>query len=161
MKQTLWYFLAFFGVIGLIFFQKMDYTKHKTTATVAVNPNAFNKSPVPKRDIASKSNANRELARKNQPYSLEYASNSAIKSVPLKNAKLSVKVYYSDNPDGIVSLKTDENQKFKFNNKYKDISSVALEVVSVAGQEKYNAICYGQTIPGKRSIQISCSHPEI
>ena len=73
-------------------------------------------------------------------YSINYADNSPIKDVPLKNATLKLKVYYNGNPRGFMDVTTDENQKFDLKD-FKDTSAVSLEILSISDQDKYNARC--------------------
>lgn len=82
-------------------------------------------------------------------YSLKYDPSSPIKSISLKNANLVIEVYVYGIPRGYYQVKTDGKQSFSLN------KSRVLEVVSIKGEEKYNALCSGN--PGKNNtIAITC-----
>lgn len=84
-------------------------------------------------------------------YSLEYTQTSPIKDISLKNAGLKVQVYKSDNPAGYQDMTTDENQTFKLDGAYD------LEVVSIKGEEKYNAHCSGSATATNTKVMITCN----
>src|SRR5689334_19832013 len=83
-------------------------------------------------------------------YTVEYAPSSPIKEVSLKDAEMNLELYSSENPSGYVSVRTDSNQTFSLKQEQD------LEVVSVKGEEKYNARCSGPSTSSKVKIQITC-----
>lgn len=87
-------------------------------------------------------------------YSVEYAVNSPLKTVPLKNATLKVVIYYYGNPRGNISVITDDKQNFNVVTAFG--KSAALDVVSIAEQNKYKAACYGTAPVGQTKILITC-----
>lgn len=89
-------------------------------------------------------------------FSIEYAEKSPIKEVPLKNATLKIRVWYNGNPSGDMEVSTDENQNFTLD-QFKDPSAVALQILSITDQEKYNARCQNTEDSGdKRQIMVFC-----
>lgn len=84
-------------------------------------------------------------------YSLEYSPSSPIKDLSLKNADLKLEIYKSDNPAGYQDMKTDDTQSFKLDGNYD------LEVVSIKGEEKFNARCSGSATTTNPKILISCT----
>lgn len=87
-------------------------------------------------------------------FTLEYAENSPIKDVPLKNATLKNVVYYYGNPNGVMDVTTDADQNFTF--KFGDGKSTVLSLVAIDGQEKYNARCSGNLLSNDTKMLITC-----
>src|SRR5438067_382747 len=83
-------------------------------------------------------------ASTNQEFTIEYAEKSPVKEIPLSNTTLKLKVWYNGNPSGIIEATTDENNHFKLD-QFQDSSELALEVVSITDEEKYNAHCRSVT----------------
>ncbi len=84
-------------------------------------------------------------------YSLEYASNSPIKSVPLNNASLKLEIYAYDNPHGYIHVKTDENKQFSLGHSHN------FAVLEITGEAKYHARCSGYATYKNEKIKITCS----
>lgn len=95
-------------------------------------------------------------ASENNEFSIDYAEKSPVKDIPLNNTTLKLKVWYNGNPRGIIEVSTDENHHFKLD-EFKDASAIALEVVSIKDEEKYNAGCRSVTKPkDKYNILLLC-----
>lgn len=94
---------------------------------------------------------------KNNVYEVQYAPNSPLKNIPLKNAQLLVKLYYHGNPRGLLNVKTDEFQELAiFNKEYRNNRGVALEILAITHQELYNANCFGEVANRNSNIQLVC-----
>ena len=85
-----------------------------------------------------------------QKYTLQYAPNSPIKSVPLQNATVMLELYDYEKPDGFKRVKTNANQAF-FVNQGQDF-----EVVGIVGERKQNARCSGYATTTQQKILIRC-----
>jgi len=88
-------------------------------------------------------------------YTVEHKSNSPVKTVPLKEAKLNVQVYYYGNPRGQITVVTNQDQSFTIG-KFRTKSAVGLEVLSVEDENEYYARCKGYAAPGTTQITITC-----
>lgn len=84
-------------------------------------------------------------------YSLEYASSSPIKEVSLKDAEMSIELFSSEKPKGYINVRTDSNQSFSLKQEQD------FEIVSIKGEEKYNARCSGPGTTTNTKIQITCT----
>lgn len=152
-KQIALSAVALVAVVALVYVQRSSTAQKPEPNSQQLNMPVSQVSSSPKATPIKK-----VFASKGMPFAIEYADNSPIKSVPLKNAKMMVKVYYYDNPDGVLSIKTNDNQRFGL--KYKDLKAVAMEIISIDGEDKYKANCSGTTKPGHSTIKISCQTPE-
>ncbi|MGD9591631.1 MAG: hypothetical protein AB7V32_03830 [Candidatus Berkiella sp.] len=85
-----------------------------------------------------------------QTYTLQYAANSPIKSVPLRNATLVLEIYDYDKPDGFKRIKTNTKKSFTLN------YGEDFEVVGIVGERKKNARCSGYATPENKKIIIRC-----
>jgi hypothetical protein len=83
-------------------------------------------------------------------YSIEYASSSPIKEVSLKDAEMSIELFSSEKPKGFINVRTDSNQSFTLTQEQD------FEIVSIKGEEKYNARCSGPGTSTNTKIQITC-----
>lgn len=89
-----------------------------------------------------------------EKYTLEYAFDSPIKTVPLKEVVLEIALFQYNNPAGLRELKTDENQTFTLNGAYN------LEILSIENQAKYKAKCSGYGMQGNPKVFITCTGKE-
>ncbi|WP_192877345.1 hypothetical protein [Legionella pneumophila] len=92
---------------------------------------------------------------RNGVFSVEYSRTSPIKNIPLKKATLKIKIYYYGYPRGYYTVVTDKRQHFVIS--YDDKYQIALELIAISGQEKYNALCRGETKPGQLKIMVVCN----
>jgi len=83
-------------------------------------------------------------------YSLDYDSDSPIKDLPLANAQLKIEIFEFDKPHGYEEVKTDEHASFTLD------KAVDLEVVSIQGEEQYQARCSGSATIANPLIKIRC-----
>ncbi|MBS0285827.1 MAG: hypothetical protein JSR17_00505 [Proteobacteria bacterium] len=90
------------------------------------------------------------IAQAKEMYTLEYANNSPIKSIPLQNATLVLEVYNYDYPDGYRRIKTNANKTFFLRN------SEDFEIVGIIGEKKHNARCSGYGTTSNQTIKIRC-----
>ncbi len=90
------------------------------------------------------------VAQAAQTYTIKYAPNSPIKSVPLKNTTLVLEVYDYQKPDGYKSVRTNAKGKF-FMPQGQDF-----EVVGIKGEKNFNARCSGFATPKRANILIRC-----
>ncbi|MFO9572960.1 hypothetical protein SDB74_08700 [Legionella pneumophila serogroup 1] len=92
---------------------------------------------------------------RNGVFSVEYSKTSPIKNIPLKKATLIIKIYYYGYPRGHFSVVTDEKQQFIMG--YDDTYQIALELISISGQEQYKALCRGESKPGQLKLIVVCT----
>lgn len=92
---------------------------------------------------------------RNGVFSVEYSKRSPLKNIPLKKATLIIKIYYYGYPRGHSSVVTDEKQHFVIS--YYDKYQIALELIAISGQEKYKALCRGETKPGQLKLIVVCN----
>ncbi|HCE5384976.1 TPA: hypothetical protein NHI63_002549 [Legionella pneumophila] len=92
---------------------------------------------------------------RNGVFSVEYSKISPIKNILLKKATLIIKIYYYGYPRGHFSVVTDEKQQFILG--YDDKDQIALELIAISGQEKYKALCRGESKPGQLKLIVVCS----
>lgn len=83
-------------------------------------------------------------------YNLDYAPDSPIKDLPLSNAQLKIEIYQYDKPHGYHDVKTDEHATFRLD------EAVDLEIVSIKGEDQYQARCSGSGTVANRQINIRC-----
>lgn len=83
-------------------------------------------------------------------YTIEYAPNSPIKDIPLKNAVLHIQLFSDGIPRGFTSATTDENQTFTL--KEKEVFAI----LSIKGEEKHHALCSGNGNWHNNKIMITC-----
>jgi hypothetical protein len=88
-------------------------------------------------------------------YSISHKQDSKLNTIPLKEAKLNVQVYYYGNPRGQITVVTGKDQTFTIG-KFKAKSAVALEVLSLVNENDYKARCRGYAAPGTTEIVINC-----
>lgn len=86
-----------------------------------------------------------------EQYTLEYAPDSPVKIVPLKEVILEIALFQYNNPAGFREMKTDENQTFTLSGAYN------LEILSIENQGKYKAKCSGYGMQGDPKVVITCS----
>lgn len=87
-------------------------------------------------------------------YSLSYAKNNRYPGPSLKNASVHIMLYKYANPDGFRRVKTDAFQHFSLDEPLNP--SLAVEVLSIDGQEKLKLQCFGGSLPGKLEAIIKC-----
>lgn len=83
-------------------------------------------------------------------YSIEYAPDSPIKSIPLNNAKLKLEIYAFEKPHGYLFVETNDKKQFSLDKAYD------FAIQEIAGEEKYNALCSGNSTPADQKITITC-----
>lgn len=83
-------------------------------------------------------------------YTLKYAENSPIKTVPLKDIFLEIALFQYNNPAGFRELKTDDHQSFSLYGAYD------VEILSIQNQGKFKARCSGYGVQGNPKIEITC-----
>jgi hypothetical protein len=93
-----------------------------------------------------------DLAENDDPvYSLEYAKNSPIHSIPLQNASLRLQLFANGNPKGFMDIETDDKQSFSLRD------GEVFEIISIKGEEKHNARCSGYATTHHKTIAITCN----
>lgn len=101
----------------------------------------------------------KKLSQKKDPhlitYSVEHASSSAVNTIPLKKAGMQVQVYYFGNPKGRIKVVTGDNQTFTIG-KFRSVSGVGLEVLSLDNEDDYQARCRGYAPPGTTQLKLDC-----
>lgn len=124
----------------------VTFAETETTNTIPSEPTTTS--------TASTETSTTATPAEEKKFSIEYAENSPIKDVPLKNATLKSIVYYYGNPNGITEVTTDEDQKFSF--KFGDGSSTVLSLVAIDGQDKFNASCSGNLLTNDTKMVVTC-----
>lgn len=84
-------------------------------------------------------------------YKLEYAKDSPITDVSLKNAQIKLEMYSNDNPNGFRVITTDAKGAFVLDQGYN------FEVVSIENEEQKGARCSGSATPTATTISIKCN----
>ena len=87
-------------------------------------------------------------------YRLSYANNNTHPGPSLKSTQVKIQVFKYSYPDGFRTITTDVDQRFSLGDEL--IPSLAVEVISVKGQNKYNLRCFGGSLPGKLDVVIRC-----
>lgn len=87
-------------------------------------------------------------ATTSEVYTVEYAPHSPVKSIPLKNAHLTIAVFYHGIPKGYIDVVTNQNQQFSYDQYEQAGTNLALQVVVVEGEKKHHSHCEGTTTIG-------------
>jgi hypothetical protein len=100
-----------------------------------------------------------ELAKEkeNLSYRLVYADNSPLKTIPLNNTEIKVRVYANGTPKGDQELKTNEEAEFDFDKLAKSHRTyIGMNLVQIQDQAKNNQICQGHFVKAKNELVVTC-----
>lgn len=90
------------------------------------------------------------LAKAQELYSVEYAPDSPIQSIPLENTEIKLKIYEYEKPHGFIRVVTNKNREFSLERSYD------LEVEAIEGEATHNADCSGHATVHNRQIKLTC-----
>lgn len=95
--------------------------------------------------------------KNNNAFTLKYANNSPLKTIPLKFTGVNLIIYYNGNPMGVSKVVTDEYQQFSLDD-FKEKNLLAFDIISIESEINHNAHCHDVSGPNqKHEILISCS----
>jgi hypothetical protein len=84
-------------------------------------------------------------------YTLEFAPNSPIKNVSLKNADLHIQLFANGTPKGFTHATTDENQSFTLK------ENEVFAILSIKDEKQHHARCSGNADWQNTKVQITCN----